>query len=308
MKKGNYAHLIFLSLNWIFGLLFLLAGIDAFFESRAGGLSFILISLLLLPPVRVLVFSLTHKEIQMGRRSLYITLLVFSFVFFMVNDKKQQPLNLETRSTVPVNSIKQNHENKNIFENNSTGIQTKSQKTDKLPRKVILVQSPNTKEANQIKNNKSNSEIKSNNILEKLKNIPASQYELNRSLYQQLVNFNPDNNKFKKKLSFYSKKIKQQSRNTAKKNAKLMCKNIRINKTVSFSPNWLLDNGHCLSKNLKKKMEIELVKEVKQIPSKKIKQNWKGYKSLSILNPNNKTYLKKLEHYKNKLKLRTAKN
>jgi len=304
-KKKYYAYFIFLSLNWIFGLLFLWAGIEAFFDTKAGGLSFILISLLLLPPVRVVVFSLTHKEIHMGTRSLYISSLVI--VFFMVNSQKQQPLHLEAQSTVPANTIIQHHESTSFFANNSTGIQIKSKKKDNLPEKAVQIQSPNTKQANQIKNNKSDREIKSNNILAELKNVPVSQYELNRSLYQQLVNFNPSNNKYKKKLSFYSKKIKQQSRNTSKKNIKLTCENIRTNKPVNYSPNWLSANGHCLSKNLKKKMEIALFKKVRKISSKKFIQNWEGYKSLSILNPNKKSYLNKLEHYKNKLKLRTAK-
>ena len=134
-----------------------------------------------------------------------------------------------------------------------------------------------------------------NKILAKLKNIPVSQYEQNRSLYQQLVNFNPEEEKYKKKLSFYSEKIKQQT-----------CKNIGTNNTFDSSPSWLSANGHCLSENHKKKMEIALLKKVKRISSKKVIQNWEGYKSLSILNPNKKSYLIKLKHYQNKLKVRTA--
>ena len=347
-NKENY---IFLGLNWIFGLLFLVAGIDAFFDTKAGGLSFIIISLLLLPPVRVKVFSLTQKEIKMGTRSLYISLLFISFVFFiatgnerpaldlkaqstvtansikqdhentnsfannstgiqiksnkkvnlseksvqMQSPDKQQPLHLETQSTLPANSIRQDHESTNSFANSSTGIQIKSNNKDNLPEKSAQMQSPDTEQANQINNNKSDSEIKSNDILAKLKDIPVSQYELNRSLYKQLVNFNPSEDKYKKKLSFYSQKIKQQS-----------CNNIGTNKTFDYSPNWLSANGHCLSENQKKKMEIALFEKVKKISSKKVLQNWEGYKSLSILNPDNKSYLNKLEHYKNKLEVRTA--
>ena len=348
-EKIDYAHFIFLSLNWIFGLLFLWVGI---FDTKAVGLFLILISLLLLPPVRAVVFSLTHKKIQMWVRSLCISSLLV--VFFMVNNHKQQPLHLEAQSTVlansirqhhestnflannstsikikskkkdtlpekavqmqspnkqqplhleaqstePENAIRQHHESTNFLANNSTDIQNKSKKKDNLPEKAVQIQSPNTKKANQ---------IKTKDILAKLKNIPVSQYELNKSLYQQLVNFNPSKNEYKKKLSFYSKKVKQQSRNIAKKNIKLTCENIRTNKTFNYSPNWLSANEHCLSKNLKKKMEIALFKKVKKISSKKIEQNWEGYKSLSILNPNKKSYLNKLKHYKNKLKLRTAK-
>ena len=109
-EKKDYARLIFLSLNWIFGLLFLWVGI---FDTKAGGLFIILISLLLLPPVRVVVFSLTHKKIQIWTRSLCISSLFI--VFIMVNNQKQQPLHFEAQSTVPANSIKQPHESTNFF-------------------------------------------------------------------------------------------------------------------------------------------------------------------------------------------------
>ena len=352
-KKEYYVHYIFISLNWIFGLLFLWAG---FFDTKAGGILIILISLLLLPPVRVVVFSLTHKEIPMWARSLSISSLLV--IFLMVNNQKQEPLLLETQLTVPANSISQHHENTNVFANKPTSIQIKSEKKDTLLEKAVQVQSPNkqqplnleaqstepadsikqnheskkfiankstgmqikketvsenavqiqspnTKQANQSRNNKRDSEIKINEILAKLKNIPTSQFELNRNLYQQLVSFNPSENKYKKKLSFYSEKIKQ-SRNTAKKNINLTCENIRTTENIDYSPNWLSENGHCLSENEKKKMEIALFKKVKKIPSKNITQNWEGYKILSILNPNKKSYLDKLKHYENKLKVRTA--
>ena len=299
-KKEYYVHYIFISLNWIFGLLFLWAG---FFDTKAGGILIILISLLLLPPVRAVVFSLTHKEIPMWARSLSISSLLV--IFLMVNNQKQEPLLLETQLTVPANSISQHHENTNVFANKPISIQIKPEKKETLPEKAVQIQSPNTKQANQSRNNKRDSEIKINEILAKLKNIPTSQFELNRNLYQQLVSFNPSENKYKKKLSFYSEKIKQ-SRNTVKKNINQTCENIRTTENIDYSPNWLSENGHCLSENEKKKMEIALFKKVKKIPSKNITQNWEGYKLLSILNPNKKSYLDKLKHYENKLKVRTA--
>ena len=299
--KKDYEYFIFLSLNWIFGLLFLWAGI---FDAKAGGLLLILVSLLLIPPVRDKIFSLTDKRIKIWARSLCIFSLLI--VFFMVNNPKQQPLHLETQLTIPANTIKPHQENTNLFAKNSTDIQIKSKKKDNLPEKAIQIQSSNTKQANQITKNESDSEINTKDILEKLKNISVSQYEQNRSLYQQLVNFNPSENKYKKKLSYYSKKIKQQSRNTAKKNTELTCGNIGTNETLNYSPNWISANEHCLSKNQKKEMELALFKKVKSISSNKIEKNWEGYKSLSILNPNKKYYLNKLKHYENKLKLRTA--
>ena len=57
-------------------------------------------------------------------------------------------------------------------------------------------------------------------ILKQLKSIPASEYELNKQLYQQLVNYNPENKQFKQKLSFYSQKLKEQQEKARARKAK----------------------------------------------------------------------------------------
>ncbi len=59
---------VYLVLNWGFGVLFLLIGIVSSVESPLGGLSLILLSLLLLPPVRNLVHSKTKKELSVKVR------------------------------------------------------------------------------------------------------------------------------------------------------------------------------------------------------------------------------------------------
>ncbi|MDM8564243.1 hypothetical protein QUF74_01160 [Candidatus Halobeggiatoa sp. HSG11] len=50
---------------------------------------------------------------------------------------------------------------------------------------------------------------KTKQLLAELKNVPVEQYEKNRDLYQQLAKINPDNKKYKQKISFYSSKIKE---------------------------------------------------------------------------------------------------
>ncbi|WP_404357039.1 hypothetical protein [Methylotuvimicrobium sp. KM1] len=52
--------------------------------------------------------------------------------------------------------------------------------------------------------------IKTNEILKLLKNIPMSEYEKNKNLYAELVNYNPNETKYKDKLKFYSKKLQEQ--------------------------------------------------------------------------------------------------
>jgi len=70
-----------LSLNLAFGIIFLLIGLYSFSEFPIGGLLLVLISSLLLPPVRNFVYSRTNKELSLKVRGLAILLLlVASFV------------------------------------------------------------------------------------------------------------------------------------------------------------------------------------------------------------------------------------
>ena len=58
--------------------------------------------------------------------------------------------------------------------------------------------------------NEKERETKTIEILAKLKKIPVSQYALNKHLYQQLVNYNPENEKYSAKLKYYSQRLKEQ--------------------------------------------------------------------------------------------------
>ena len=70
---------VYRALNWAFGILFLLAGSLAFIEVPMAGLSLVLVSLLLLPPVRSLVYSISNKALSLKVRGLVILLLLVSF-------------------------------------------------------------------------------------------------------------------------------------------------------------------------------------------------------------------------------------
>jgi len=45
-------------------------------------------------------------------------------------------------------------------------------------------------------------------ILQQLKSIPSSEYTKNKQLYQTLLNYEPNNKKYKEKVEFYSNKLK----------------------------------------------------------------------------------------------------
>jgi hypothetical protein len=73
----------------------------------------------------------------------------------------------------------------------------------------------------EVKLKKLNEIKKKENILNRLKSIPESDYLKNRELYQQLVNMYPDDTKYETKLEYYTKKQaeeaqKQQAAKTRK--------------------------------------------------------------------------------------------
>ena len=67
-KKRPFQTSFFSMINWIFGVFFLLTGLVGITESLLGGLCLIIISLLLLPPVRNYVYSKTNKKITLWKR------------------------------------------------------------------------------------------------------------------------------------------------------------------------------------------------------------------------------------------------
>lgn len=66
-------------LNWVFGVLFGLSGLISLIESPLVGICLIVISLLLLPPVRNTVYAKTNKELSFKARAISI------FVLFIVS-------------------------------------------------------------------------------------------------------------------------------------------------------------------------------------------------------------------------------
>ena len=70
MKK-NY-----LGLNWAFGIFFLVLGLFCFIKSIGAGLSLIIISLILLPPVRKFVYLKMNEEMSTLVRAIYIIALI----------------------------------------------------------------------------------------------------------------------------------------------------------------------------------------------------------------------------------------
>jgi len=85
---------IYLILNWVFGVLFMLVGLLSLVESPLGGICMIVIAVLLLPPARNFVYSKTNRTLSVKARAISVFVLFIAFAGFVgqSQDKKAQEL------------------------------------------------------------------------------------------------------------------------------------------------------------------------------------------------------------------------
>ncbi len=74
-------------LNWLFGILFLIASISSFENSLLDAISSFIISCLLLPPIRQYIYKITKINISAGSRGL----IIFLLLIFIGNTEKESP-------------------------------------------------------------------------------------------------------------------------------------------------------------------------------------------------------------------------
>ena len=80
---------MYLALNWTFGAIFLLTGLISIIESPLAGLSLVILSLVLLSPVRKYVHSKTNKEISIEIRAVSIFILIIFYDVFLFFEQSQ---------------------------------------------------------------------------------------------------------------------------------------------------------------------------------------------------------------------------
>jgi len=216
--------LVYLVVNWVFGVLFLLTGLLSIVESSFGGICLIVISALLLPPVRSFVYSKTNKELPIKVRAISILILFIASGIFIgqSQDRKVQKLAVKQAQEQAEKAAQIRQEKIDYFNANRSEIILSLKKSlSTKDYKAVVSQSnkylvSGDKELEQI-NSKAKKELaaiqkaeKTKKLLAELKGIPATEYEKNKKLYQQLVNLYPDNEKYKSKVKFYSTKIEEQ--------------------------------------------------------------------------------------------------
>lgn len=241
--------IVFLILNWLFGVLFLLTGLLSFVDSLLVGLCFITMSFLLLPPVRNFVYSKTQKELPVKVRAITIVFLfVASSVFIgQVQEKKEQELaaqqareQLEKEAKLQQENLEYYNKHRNeILAQAKNAISKKDYQLAISQLSKYLISGDdellllNSKAKNALVEKEKVKQTE--DLLSKLKAIPVSEFEQNKNLYQQLVDIHPNNDKYKDKLAHYSAKIEEE------KQAQIVAKERKQIIERQFSP-W--DGSH----------------------------------------------------------------
>ncbi len=215
---------VYLALSWIFGVLFLITGLVSMIKTPLAGLSLVILSLLLLPPVRKLAYSKTSKEIPIKIRTASIFALIVAFGVFVgqSQDKKAQELAAQQakEKSDKIAQIKQDNidyftanREQIILSANAALVAKEYQSVISQTNKYIVSGDDELKSINslaKIEIEKIKKSEKTKQLLAELKKVPSSEYEKNQKLYQQLVNLHPSNQTYKDKVQSYSKKIEKE--------------------------------------------------------------------------------------------------
>lgn len=211
----------YLALNWMLGVLFLITGLVSIIESTMAGWSLVLISLLLLPPVRKFAYSKTNTEIPIKIRGASILLLILAFGVFVSQSQyeKAQEVALQQakEKSEKIAQIKQDNINHFAANREQIMLSANSALASKEYESVITqtskylvsgdeelksIISSAKKEIEKIRKSEN-----TKRLLAELKKVPFSEYEKNLKLYQQLASLHPNNQKYKNKINAYSEKI-----------------------------------------------------------------------------------------------------
>lgn len=248
---------VYLTLNWLFGVLFGLAGLITLIESPLGGFCLVAISLLLLPPVKNIVYEKTKKELPFKARAVSIFVLVIAFGIFAGQSQEKRAAELaaqkveeKAQKAAEARQDKIDYFNSHREEIISSASSAISEKNYKLALNQTEKYLPaKNAELNEIYNQAKKSldkieraereakeklqrEAKTKELVAKLKTVPAYKFKKNKDLYQQLVKLNPLEAEYKQKFDHYSRKLtekldkEKKRKKSVKKKEKLVLQNL----------------------------------------------------------------------------------
>lgn len=217
---------VYPTLNWIFGVLFLLTGLFSLVDSPMAGLCLIAAATLLLPPVRNFVYTRTNQTLPVNARAISIFVLLIAFVVFIgrFQDRKEQELAAQQARERAEKAAQIRKENIDYFNANREQIISAVEKAIAEKEYQSAISQSNKYLVSgdaelQRMNAQAKEELaaiqKTEKLLSELNGIPATEYEKKRNLYQKLVKLHPDNETYKQKVAFYSDKIEEEKQKQA---------------------------------------------------------------------------------------------
>lgn len=223
---------VYLTLNWVFGVSLGLSGLIFVTDSPLGGICLIMMSLLLLPPVRKVVYSKTKKELPLKARAILIFALFIAFGIFVGQSEEKKAAEREAQKAQAqeqkIAKLRQDNidyfksHKQEIISSASSALSAKNyqlvmnQTSKYLPANdseltAIFNKAKEAldeiKKAEKAEKEKQLRESKTKELVNKLKTVPASDLSQNKALYQQLVKLNPDNTTYQQKFDYYSQKL-----------------------------------------------------------------------------------------------------
>lgn len=204
---------IYKILSWIFGVLATLSGLAFLTISVIGGLVFLLIGLLLLPPVRDYVFNKYNVSITGTTRGVLIAVFFFTSMGFIISDgaDSQEAKEQEEIKAVAEKKEQDKKDNLEYFaKNKSTILAQLNSLLENKDYKGVVAGSKKYLATNDADLNSVHKKAKEKSLLEGLNNITIDPSNFNRlaSIYQQLYTIDPNSKDYKKNAEYYAKKVK----------------------------------------------------------------------------------------------------
>lgn len=197
MEKGSIKKIIFLVLNWFFGVVCLIIGLASFANSILAGLAFTAMSLLLIPPVKDFISSKIKKEISTKTKAISISVLLVIALIGAAQGEEQ---------IAKKQAIKDFNNNKSkIFSDIRAKIDAKQYKEaqDIISTNLAIVENEETLLALQ-------KEAITGELLAELESITSNDYAANLRIYQKLNELYPDNNTYATKLKYFTQKNEEE--------------------------------------------------------------------------------------------------
>ena len=216
-----------LMINWSFGVLFVLFALKSITGSLTAAIAFLLISFLLLPPIRKRIFEKTGKPVSMKLRAVaIIVLLVIATAFTNAFQKEKEILHAQDQKRI--NAEKKQAiivENIQYFQTNKIQILAElSTHLNNQEYRLVLTKAKRYTDANDKDLDELVVKAKEQDLLQQVKDKTADNLEAQKKLYAELKSLIPSNHEYVEKYRYFASRLAEkqlQQRLAAEKENKI---------------------------------------------------------------------------------------